>query len=99
MKVTNEMVAAAMNAFNDNPVTGISEYFTSDMQRAIEAAIQAAWVSIDDELPIRGSQVLILSNELPVIGYRNSDDTLRVFGTHKLIINATHWMPLPEHKV
>jgi hypothetical protein len=98
MQVTDKMIDAAITAGGfDCRLT--NDALRADMRDAIEAAIQAAWVSIDDELPVRGSQVLILSNELPVIGYRNSDDTLRVFGTHKLIINATHWMPLPEHKV
>jgi hypothetical protein len=98
MQVTDKMIdAAIIHGSFDCRLT--NEALRADMRDAIEAAIQAAWVSVDDELPVRGSQVLILSNELPVIGYRNSDDTLRVFGTHKLIINATHWMPLPEYKV
>ncbi len=96
MQVTDKMIDAANSELKK---AGYIIHHLPVVRRTIKSAIQAAWISIDDELPVRGSQVLILSNELPIIGYRNSDDTLRVFGTHKLIINATHWMPLPEHKM
>jgi hypothetical protein len=98
MNVTNEMVKSAMDAFNDNFVMGIPDYFIPDMQRAIEAAIQTAWVSVNERLPEKQETVIVRTK----FGEVGSDllhctETVCWYkdGSHG---NITHWMPLPEYK-
>jgi hypothetical protein len=110
MKITDETVAAAMNAFNDNPNVYIEVRFTSDMRRAIEAAMQAAWVSVDDELPPQDVYVLARAPS----GYsgtkwrytearydKSYGNSWRTSSNDPVVDfgeEVTHWMLMPEYK-
>ena len=94
MQVTDEMVNVAIKEWYKND----SRYDSDAMRSAIEAAIQAAWVSIDDELPPRDlSEVLVLTGGYyHVAEYDNEHNSW--FNGDVYLYDVTHWMPLPEFK-
>ena len=94
MIVTNEMVRAFYNTY-ESLCFGIDEDYIGD---AIETAIQAAWVSVEDRLPEKETQVLVRTtwDEVGIDALRNVGDVY--WWRDKDNQNITHWMPLPEYR-
>jgi hypothetical protein len=65
------------------------------MRAALEAAIQAAWVSVNDRMPDEYQNVIIkdIENEYQVAYLRRGSWVVDV-GHYEV----TYWMPLPEYK-
>jgi hypothetical protein len=111
IEVTDEMIEAAIQAFDDHSSISISNY-RDDMRVAIEAAIQAAWVSVDDSLPEYG--LVVLNQNGNKVRCRNGVWSMLVIHGERNFLGelsspseqwyhcddgeVTHWMPLPEFK-
>jgi hypothetical protein len=104
MSVTGEMVDAAFSA-----LTPVQQMIPrSAMQAAIEAAMQAAWVSVDDSLPPLGEMVLAyrqnahMSNDphykITFITDRKQISPTNIAHKWDCWCEVSHWMPLPEYK-
>jgi hypothetical protein len=96
MQVTDKMIKAALEAWFGEPVTAPYDEHVDNMRFAIQAAIQAAWVSVDDELPRANVQVLTTDGYTYETSHRTQNDLF--YGTYMVFRCATHWMPLPEFK-
>jgi hypothetical protein len=103
MKVTDRMVTAAITAYHDEHHTEYPE-IRHDMRQAIEAAMQAAWISVDNYLPTLRKEVIVktVSGRITSDVLRKYDDGSFGFeyhygdGLHDYTV--THWMPLQEYK-
>ena len=108
MQVTDKMIKAALEAWFGEPVTEPYEEHVDNMRFAIQAAIQAAWVSVDDSLPPLNEMVLAyrpnahLSNDphYKITFITDREQTSPTNVTHKwdCWCEVSHWMPLPEFK-
>jgi hypothetical protein len=98
MQVTDKMIKAALEAWFGEPVTEPYDEHMDNMRFAIQAAIQAAWVSVDDSLPSKGfGYVLVLNwSNYYVAEYDCDDDSWSNDDVY--LYDVTHWMPLPEFK-
>ena len=91
MKVTDEMVCMACAKFDS--LANESQLIA--MKAAIEAAMQAAWVSVKDRMPDEYDDVLIKDDQGEYqYAYRKGINWI-VEANH---YDVTHWMPLPEYK-
>jgi hypothetical protein len=110
MQVTDKMIKAALEAWFGEPVTEPYDEHVDNMRFAIQAAIQAAWVSVgvDFNLPNTGEKVLLRLNgtvqhETYELDCSDNDYT---GGDHfwsrddldecPLVSIDDAWMPLPE---
>jgi hypothetical protein len=101
MSVTDKMLDAAQGAYDTFSMTGVCD--RNATRKAIEAAMQAAWVSVSDRLPepmyIDGTEfckeylVYDTLNKKVSHDYFHSAHGWNHYGGH-----VTYWMPLPEHK-
>ena len=93
MKVTDEMVDAARKVMDKT-------YADQDVKArdVIEAAIQAAWISVEDRLPEKETPVLVRTtwDEVGIDALRNVGDVY--WWRDKDNQNITHWMFLPKYK-
>ena len=113
MQVTDKMIKAALESWFGEPVNEPYDEHVDNMRFAIQAAIQAAWVSVECKLPPAYSKsasyslpVLVISNSF--IPPKNNFPTTHVtdFNTETGVWSGyentkqdiTHWMPLPEFK-
>jgi hypothetical protein len=98
MEVTDKMIKAALEAWFGEPVNEPYDEHVDNMRFAMQAAIQTAWVSVDDELPPRDlSEVLVLTGGYyHVAEYDNDHNSW--FNGDVYLYDVTHWMPLPEFK-
>lgn len=103
MKVTDEMVQAACNAYDDhlkehNNVLLRSVATGHGMRAALEAAMKTLWVSISNKLPPSFVQVLALDSQEGrhiVIYMEEYNQWFSADNNH--LYNVTHWMPIPEY--
>lgn len=60
--------------------------------------MMSEWVSVDDELPKRGVDVLIYSKRYKNIrvAWLSDDESWLVAGDQVSSVGLTHWMPLPD---
>jgi hypothetical protein len=96
MKVTSKMVDAAIDVLLDEYGALISP---KSVQAAIEAAIQAAWVSVDDAIPPPFCDVLVYRPRTSIAGiptYEVSNHNCERFYGNRF--PPSHWMPIPEYK-
>jgi hypothetical protein len=104
MQVPAKMIKAALEAWFGEPVNEPYDEHVDNMRFAIQAAIQAAWVSVDDKLPPLRTEVLVKTG-----AGRITTDVLTKyddgsFGFEFYVCDGlferivTHWMPLPEFK-
>ena len=96
MQVTDEMIKAAIAVYHDD-----NHYYPEimdNMRDALKAAIQAAWVSVDDYLPPRllGNSLVLNGLDYHVAEYLH--DEQKWFNGDVYLYDVTHWMPLPEFK-
>ena len=62
------------------------------------------WISVDEELPEKGKDVLVWSSgsDEPMVGYywhwnwQRKQHMFDVYNDRKIRGNITHWMPLPQ---
>ena len=99
MQLSDRMVEEAVKAFNNASMCGIYEYDNDALIAAIEAAIQAAWVSVDDALPKPFHDVLVYrprktTADIPTyeISHHNGE---RFYGNS---YPPSHWMTIPAYK-
>jgi hypothetical protein len=103
MQVTDEMVMAGLSAWFNEPVNEPYDEHVDNMRFAIQAAIQAAWVSVDDMLPNKldgfhiSDRFLILQESKTKVllsGYTKDSKGKYAFD----VSSVAYWMPLPEFK-
>jgi hypothetical protein len=110
MNVTDEMVDTACDTFTARRLS--SEPLAASMKASIEAAMQAAWISVDDNLPEHG--IVVLNQNSDKVRCRGGVWTKLVKYTVEDFLGeysyptdrwryceegeVTHWMPLPEFK-
>ena len=94
MKITDEMIKAALEAWFGEPVTEPYEEHADNMRFAIQAAMQAAWIDIEKMKPAP-RQIVMNSNN--TLGYWEDSKWKGVEG---FVIKecAQYWLPLPEFK-
>ena len=95
MKFTDEAIKVACDTFTTRRLS--SEPLAVSMKAAIEAAIQAMWVSVKEKLPLEALNNTVLATD----GYNY--ETAYYFRknfvtTDGLFHSVTHWMPLHELK-
>jgi hypothetical protein len=101
MNITGGMLDAAQGAYDTFSMFCVGE--RNAIRKAIEAAMQAAWVSVSDRVPepvyIEGTEsykeylVYDTLNKKVSHDYFHSAHGWNHYGSH-----VTHWMPLPEYK-
>jgi hypothetical protein len=92
------MVEEAVKAFNNASMSGIHKYDHDALIAAIEAALQAAWISVEDRLPEKETPVIVRTtwDEVGIDALRNVGDVY--WWRDKDNQNITHWMFLPKYK-
>jgi hypothetical protein len=112
MQVTDKMVRVLYSTYE--ALTGHDTMDCEEcLKNALEAAIQAAWVSVDDSLPEYG--LVVLNQNGNKVRCRNGVWSMLVIHGERNFLGelsspneqwyhcddgeVTHWMPLPEHKV
>jgi len=102
MQVTDKMIKAALEAWFGEPVNEPYDEHVDNMRFAIQAAMQAAWVSVEERLPSKGfGYVLVLNCGLFWPNYHVAEydcDDNSWFNGAVYLYDVTHWMPLPEFK-
>lgn len=115
MNITDEMVDAACNAYDDYNKSHSNVLLRGvatghGMRAAIEAAMQAAWVSVDDRQPPQNVYVLArapsgysgtkwrYTEARYDKSYGNSWRTSSNDPVTDFGEGVTHWMPMPEYK-
>jgi hypothetical protein len=104
MKVTDEIVQAACNAYDDYNkghdnvlLRGVAT--GHGMRAALEAVMKTAWVSISDKLPPSFVQVLVLDSlegRHIAIYVAEYDQWFSADNNH--LYNVIRWMLIPEYK-
>jgi hypothetical protein len=97
MKVTDEMVDAAIDAYEQSEFTDMPTEYA--MKAALEAAMQAAWIKfdVDNKETWPPLDTIVMTNQgLPAA----INDKYTWYLEHYALENqfVTHWMPLPEYK-
>jgi hypothetical protein len=98
------MIKAALEAWFGEPVNEPYDEHVDNMRFAIQAAIQAAWVSVDDYLPPLKKEVIVKTGHGEITYDELEKDKYGGFNFSALYDNSdplfapTHWMPLPEFK-
>jgi hypothetical protein len=98
MQVTDKMIKAALESWFGEPVTEPYDEHVDNMRFAIQAAIQAAWVSVDEALPPRLLGNVLVLNGLDYHVAEYLHDEKKWFNGDVYLYDVTHWMPLPEFK-
>ena len=104
MQVTDKMIMAGLSGWFSEPIDDPYEAHEDNMRFAIQAAIQAAWVSVDEALPPLRTEVLVKTGtgRITTDVLTKYDDGS--FGFEFYVCDGlverivTHWMPLPEFK-
>ena len=92
MKVTDEMISAA---YAEIRKAGYIIHHMPVVQRAIKAAVQAGWVSVDDYLPDEYDDLIVLDEDMNYsYAYRKGENWV----SDSNVGVVTHWMPLPSYK-
>jgi hypothetical protein len=106
MQVTDEMVRVAACVYLGKPRDcTLPSGNIDDMRKALEAAIQAAWVKfdIDDESTHPNDQKDVLVDfgcylEVACLRSNSTGIAWSDTGDNRFINSAKYWMPLPEFK-
>jgi hypothetical protein len=98
MNVTDKQVDTAQSTYNEFALSGVCD--RNAMSKAIEAAIQAAWVKYDPNdiatHPNDFQHVIVLYHTGIVGSDKWSPLKMWMFSGCKDCV--VYWMPLPEHK-
>jgi hypothetical protein len=100
MKITDEQVEAALKQLPFDYPTTLQPYVVKQM---IEAAMQASWISVDDELPTwtksTGRSVTVNTDRGVLTYIKNITNPPCWCDLSGFTVSPpSYWMPLPEYK-
>ena len=108
MQVTDEMITNAITTYHNEFYVDYPK-FRDYMAKAIEAALQSAWISVEDRLPepvymdgIEQAMEYLVFDSLNKKVSHDYFHTSRLYdglkGWNHYGHHVTHWTPLPEYK-
>jgi hypothetical protein len=103
MQITDKQVEAALKQLPFDYPTTLQPYV---VRRMIEAAMQAAWVNVDDTLPDKDKDfhisdrflVVLPSNYKTHVSGYTKEKRGSVYKSNFDFPEVTHWMPMPCFK-
>jgi hypothetical protein len=101
MNITDKQVDAAQDTYDMFAMSGVCD--RNAIRKSIEAAMQAAWVSVDDELPTwtesTGRSVTVNTDRGVLTYIKNITNPPCWCDLCGFTVSPpSYWMPLPEYK-